>query len=85
MKGKKNVLAINPSVVPQNKVLVNTKKLADVKRLLELHFGSAWQSNPSLKFYVHFFASCEGRRTDSESLEIDDLCGPTEEAPELCV
>lgn len=87
MKGKKNVLVINPSVIVKDNTPVNNKKVSDVKRLLALHFGSDWQSNPSLKFYVDFFTSCEGRCTaDPEFPDVmEDMCGPTEEAPELCV
>lgn len=86
MKGKKTVSAINPSVVTKDSAPVNNKKVLDVKRLLELHFGSEWHSNPSLQLYVDFFASCEGRHVaDPEVAELDDLCGPSEEAPELCV
>ncbi|CAG9840147.1 unnamed protein product [Diabrotica balteata] len=84
MKGKENILSINPSKIAKDNTLVNKKKLSDVKRLLELHFGSDWQSNTCLKFYVHFFASCEGRSEVSAEVE-EDLCGITEEAPELCV
>lgn len=58
---------------------VNSKKVFDVKWLLELHFGSDWQ--PSLKFYVDFFAFCEGRGIENAELSVsenlEEICDPT--------
>lgn len=86
-KKKKFFSDIQPSVIQPKNSAVKPKKLGDVKRLLEIHYGATWADLPSLKYFKDIFETFP----DIAAANLDDdveeeiLCEYLEECPELCI
>ena len=73
-KRGKNFTMTNIPDIPKG-VIIKPSKITDVKRLLVLHYGEQWDSNPKLKFYHDVFVDQETdpQCVDEEMDEADPM------------
>lgn len=72
-------------IQPLQQNLVNPKKTADVKRLLEIHFSENWRQNVKLDFYKTLIDNVHPSDLPNEADHNECACELMEESPELCV
>lgn len=84
-KPKSTIADIKPSLIQTGLAgLVKKQKIADVKRLLEIHYGPTWKKNTVLDYYKNLFDTCDGQE-EPQNIEEEAECEKTEESPETIV
>ncbi|KAG8246123.1 hypothetical protein J6590_091550 [Homalodisca vitripennis] len=84
-RANKTIADIDPKLIsPGLAGLVKKVKLADVKRLFEIHYGLNWIENANLHYYLSLIEKCtEEPERDLEPPEPE--CEGIEESPETIV
>jgi len=74
---------IHPNYIPIKDFKVNEKKAADVKHLLQIHYGENWQEFPELQYFKNFFKEYDSNKSVCNEEEMCEL--GSEESQELMV
>lgn len=87
-KPKRDLGDVTPNVVKMRAHKVNGNKIADVERLLTIHYGAEWKAISGLKYYKDVLELCRPNlqaNLNAEGEEEEVLCEPMEENIELSV
>ncbi|CAF4843131.1 unnamed protein product [Pieris macdunnoughi] len=72
LKRGKSFKDVLPLPVAKNNVIIKKYKISDVRKLLEKHYGSQWESHPELEYYKKII----NEAIDDDIQENEPSCDP---------